>query len=123
VRPHDHDHDDVLARAVNLLVARGAYGAAARMYPEDLIELRQGARVMERSKLAGLPVVLLRSFGQRTPFAGNFLEQLPNFRVPGFLGKLVSLRGALAILCGFFHWGAFHGNRPPAGMMSKLNWV
>jgi hypothetical protein len=24
VRPHDHDHDEVLARAVNLLIARGA---------------------------------------------------------------------------------------------------
>jgi hypothetical protein len=49
VRPNDHDHDEVLARAVNLL-ARGAYRAAVRMYPNDLIELRQGARVIERSK-------------------------------------------------------------------------
>jgi hypothetical protein len=45
VRPHDHDYDEVLARAVNLLIARGAYRAAARMYPENLIGLRQGARV------------------------------------------------------------------------------
>jgi hypothetical protein len=50
VRPNDHDHDEVLARAVNLLGARGAYRAAVRMYPEDLIELRLGARVIERSK-------------------------------------------------------------------------
>jgi hypothetical protein len=42
--------DEVLARAVNLLIARGAYREAARMYPEDLIELRQGARVIEKSK-------------------------------------------------------------------------
>jgi len=34
----------VLARAINLLVARGSYREATRIYPEDLIELRQGAR-------------------------------------------------------------------------------
>jgi hypothetical protein len=42
--------DDVLARAMNLLIARGAYREAARLYPEDLIELRQGARIIERSR-------------------------------------------------------------------------
>jgi hypothetical protein len=42
--------DEVLARAVNPLIARGAYREAARIYPEDLIELRQGARLIERSK-------------------------------------------------------------------------
>jgi hypothetical protein len=35
---------------VSLLIARGAYREAARMYPEDLIELRQGARIIEKSK-------------------------------------------------------------------------
>jgi hypothetical protein len=39
VRSHEHDHDEVLARAVNLLIARGAYREAARLYPDDLIEL------------------------------------------------------------------------------------
>jgi hypothetical protein len=34
---------------MNLLIARGAYREAARMYPEDLIELRQGARVIEKA--------------------------------------------------------------------------
>jgi hypothetical protein len=43
-------HDEVLARGMNLLIARGAYREAARLYPEDLIELRQGARIIERSK-------------------------------------------------------------------------
>jgi hypothetical protein len=38
------------ARAMNLLIARGAYWEAARMYPGELIELRQGARVIGRSK-------------------------------------------------------------------------
>jgi hypothetical protein len=42
--------DEVLARAMNLLVARAAYREAARLYPEDLIELRQGARVIEKSR-------------------------------------------------------------------------
>jgi hypothetical protein len=42
--------DDVLARATNLLIARGVYQAAAKMYPDELIELRQGARVIEKSK-------------------------------------------------------------------------
>jgi hypothetical protein len=44
-----NSHDELIAQAINLLVARGAYRAAARMYPEDLIELRQGARVIEKS--------------------------------------------------------------------------
>jgi hypothetical protein len=43
-------HYELLAQASNLIIARGAYQAAARMYPEDLIELRQGARIIERSK-------------------------------------------------------------------------
>jgi hypothetical protein len=33
-----------------MLIARGAYREAARMYPEDLIERRQGARIIEKSK-------------------------------------------------------------------------
>jgi hypothetical protein len=37
-------------RAMNLLIARGAYREAVRVCPDDLIELRQGARVIERSK-------------------------------------------------------------------------
>jgi hypothetical protein len=42
--------DEVLARAMNLRVARAAYREAARQCPEDLIELRQGARIVEKSK-------------------------------------------------------------------------
>jgi hypothetical protein len=42
--------DEVLARAGQMLIAPGAYRAAVRMYPEDLIQLRQGARVIEKSK-------------------------------------------------------------------------
>jgi hypothetical protein len=50
---HDHHHDEVLACAVNLLIARHAYREAAPIYPDDRIELRQGARVVERSKWKG----------------------------------------------------------------------
>jgi hypothetical protein len=39
-----------LPRAMNLLIARGAYREAARIYQDDLIELRQDALVVERSK-------------------------------------------------------------------------
>jgi hypothetical protein len=46
--------DEVLARAVNLLVARGAYRAAVRMYPEDLIELAPSRRVIEKSPVAAV---------------------------------------------------------------------
>jgi hypothetical protein len=38
------------ARAINLLIARGGCRDSARINPEDLIELRQGARIIERSK-------------------------------------------------------------------------
>jgi hypothetical protein len=44
-------HDEVLARAANLPIARGAYLAAVKMYPDDVIELRQGARVVERHSI------------------------------------------------------------------------
>ncbi len=43
-------HDEILARAVNLLVARAAYEKAVQLYPRDKIELRQGATVMEKSR-------------------------------------------------------------------------
>jgi hypothetical protein len=39
--------DEVLARAGQMLIARGAYRAAVHMYPEDLIALRR-ARASSR---------------------------------------------------------------------------
>jgi hypothetical protein len=36
---------------MSLLIARGAYRNAARMYPDDLIELRMRALVIEKSGL------------------------------------------------------------------------
>jgi len=42
-------HDEIIARAANLLVGRAAYETARRMYPRDRIDYRCGARVIERS--------------------------------------------------------------------------
>jgi hypothetical protein len=43
-----NSHTEVLARATNLLIGRGGFQAAVRLYPRELIELRQGARVIDR---------------------------------------------------------------------------
>jgi hypothetical protein len=50
IGPPSNGTDELLAQAVKLLIARAAYREAARLYPDELIELRQGARVIERSK-------------------------------------------------------------------------
>ena len=50
VRPQGDDQDEVLARAANLKIARGAYSAAIQLYPGDRIELRQGACLVYYSK-------------------------------------------------------------------------
>ena len=42
--------DEVLTRETNLLIARAAYGLAVELLPRDRIELRQGARIVEKSK-------------------------------------------------------------------------
>jgi hypothetical protein len=44
--------DEVIARAANPLVGRAAYETARRMYPQDRIDYRCGARVIERSDVA-----------------------------------------------------------------------
>jgi hypothetical protein len=41
--------DEVLARAINLLIGRAAFETAKRMYPTDRLEYRCGARVIDRS--------------------------------------------------------------------------
>jgi hypothetical protein len=41
---------EVLARAANLMIARGAYREAARMYPDDRILFCEGTQVIEKSK-------------------------------------------------------------------------
>lgn len=42
-------HDEVLARAANLIMGRAAYETAVRMFPEDLIHYRHGAQIIARS--------------------------------------------------------------------------
>jgi hypothetical protein len=41
--------DEVLARAINLLIGRAAFETAKRMYPKACLEYRLGAQVLERS--------------------------------------------------------------------------
>ena len=48
-----NSHDEVIARAANLLVGRAAYETARRMYPKDRIDYREGAHVIERSDESG----------------------------------------------------------------------
>jgi hypothetical protein len=43
-------YNEPIAYATNLLVGRAAYETAARMYPRERIEMRQGAKIIEKSK-------------------------------------------------------------------------
>ena len=42
-------HDEILARAANLLVGRAAYETAIRLFPNDNIQYRNGAQIITRS--------------------------------------------------------------------------
>jgi hypothetical protein len=44
------EHDEVIAYAANLLICRAAYQKALFMYPTDHLQMRQGARIIEKSK-------------------------------------------------------------------------
>jgi hypothetical protein len=44
-----NSHDEVLARAANLLVGRAAYETARRLFPTDTIHYRNGAQIIARS--------------------------------------------------------------------------
>ena len=41
-------HDEVLARAATLNIGRLVLRAVSGLYPRDLIQLRQGARIVEQ---------------------------------------------------------------------------
>jgi hypothetical protein len=41
--------DELVATASNFLIARAAYDTAVSLWPEALIELRQGARVVQKN--------------------------------------------------------------------------
>jgi hypothetical protein len=42
--------DEIIARANNLIVGRAAYETAVRLYPGDVIQYRDGARIIARSE-------------------------------------------------------------------------
>jgi hypothetical protein len=42
-------HDEVLARAANLIIGRAAYETARQLYPDDRVDYRDGARIIARS--------------------------------------------------------------------------
>jgi len=48
-----NSHDEILARAANLLVGRAAYETAIRLFPQDPIQLRNGAQIIARSDRSG----------------------------------------------------------------------
>ena len=41
--------DEVLARAINLVIGRAAFETANRMFPKDCLEYRHGAQIIERN--------------------------------------------------------------------------
>jgi hypothetical protein len=42
-------HDEVMARAANLIIGQAAYETARRMYPNDRVDYRDGARIIATS--------------------------------------------------------------------------
>jgi hypothetical protein len=42
-------HDEVVARAANLIVGRAAYETARQMFPNERVDYRHGARMIARS--------------------------------------------------------------------------
>jgi hypothetical protein len=46
-------HDEVLARAANLIIGRAAYETARRLFPNDRVDYRNGAQIIARSDQEG----------------------------------------------------------------------
>lgn len=44
------EHDEVIVRASNQLICRAAFEKALFMYPTEHIQMRQGARIIMKSK-------------------------------------------------------------------------
>jgi hypothetical protein len=42
-------HDEVMARAANLIICQAAYETARRMYPNDRVDYCDGARIIATS--------------------------------------------------------------------------
>lgn len=47
-----NSHDEVVARAINLLIGRAAYETARQLFPNDRVDYRHGARIIARSEPA-----------------------------------------------------------------------
>jgi hypothetical protein len=45
-------HDEVVARAVNLIIGRAAFETARRLFPNERLDYRHGARIIARSDQA-----------------------------------------------------------------------
>lgn len=45
-----NSHDEIVARAINLLIGRAAYETVRRLYPNDRVDYRDGARIIARSE-------------------------------------------------------------------------
>jgi hypothetical protein len=45
-----NSHDEVIARAINLIVGRAAYETACRLLPNDRVVYRDGGRIIARSE-------------------------------------------------------------------------
>jgi hypothetical protein len=45
-----NSHDEVIARAVNLLIGRAAYETARGLYPNERVDYRDGGRTIARSE-------------------------------------------------------------------------
>jgi hypothetical protein len=43
-------HDEVVARATNLLIGRAAYETARRLYENERVDFRDGARIIAKSE-------------------------------------------------------------------------
>jgi hypothetical protein len=44
-----NSHDEVVARAINLIIGRAAYETAVRLYPGERVDYRHGARIIASS--------------------------------------------------------------------------
>jgi hypothetical protein len=49
---HTNGHDEVVARAANLIIGWAAYETARSLFPDDRIDYRDGARIIARSDQA-----------------------------------------------------------------------
>lgn len=77
-------HDEVIARASNLRVARGAYEAAAKEFSKDKLELRTGAHVNARNwTIKPVKITLMKP-------ANAAAREVPGALLTDHMGKVVA---------------------------------